>query len=46
MTSRTKTLIGFAVAAVVLGLVPNVVDVLDALHVAGAERISLQLFEG
>ena len=30
MTSRTKTLIGFAVAAVVLGLVPNVVDVLDA----------------
>ena len=30
MTSRTKTLIGFAVVAVVLGLVPNVVDVLDA----------------
>ena len=30
MTSRTKTLIGFAIVAVVLGLVPNVVEVLDA----------------
>lgn len=30
MTTRNKTLIGFAIAAVVLGLVPNVVDVLNA----------------
>ena len=30
MTSRTKSLIGFAVAAVVLNLVPTVVDALDA----------------
>jgi len=30
VTTRDKTLIGFAIAAVVLGLVPNVVDVLNA----------------
>ena len=30
MTARTKTLLGFAIVAVVLGLVPNVVEVLDA----------------
>lgn len=30
MTTRNKTLIGFAIAAVVLGLVPNAVDVLNA----------------